>query len=126
MEKEVLELENKRVRALLDRDIGTLDRMLAEEFIHTESNGTVRSKVEFLTGFQEREFEFEFFVIEENSVRIYGNTAVVAGRYHNRIRIRGELRPLKRARHLRVYVKGTSGWLLVAHQATELSEGVKN
>ncbi len=120
MEKEILALEDERIRALLERDLGVLDRMLADDFIHTESNGKVRSKAEFLAGFHERDFEFDSFVIEENSVRIYGNTAVVAGRYHNRVRYRGELRPLKRARHLRVYVKGERGWLLVAHQATEI------
>ena len=123
MKKEILELEEERLRALLEKDMGALEKMLSEDLIHTESSGKVRSKSEFLEDFKKREFEFESFVIEENIVRLYGNTAVVAGRYTNRVRYPGDVRPLKHARHLRVYVKGDEGWKLVAHQATELSAG---
>ena len=41
MEKEVLEMENERIRALLENDIDALDQMLADDLIHTESNGKV-------------------------------------------------------------------------------------
>jgi hypothetical protein len=102
MEEEVLQVEKARVHALLQRDLGTLERIMAEECVHVESNGTVRTTGQFLTAFKAGEFAFEALDIEENRVRPYGDTAVVIGRYSNRIRTGGTKLPTKRARHLRV------------------------
>jgi uncharacterized protein (TIGR02246 family) len=122
MEQEVLQVENTRIQALLQQDFATLERLMAEDCIHVESNGTRRTTAQFLAAFKAGEFAFEAFNIEENSVRIYGDTAVVIGRYSNRICTGGKTLPTKRARHLRVYVKRAGSWQLVAHQATELRE----
>jgi ketosteroid isomerase-like protein len=122
MEHELLQLEQARVRALLQQDFATLERIMAEDCVHVESNGTVRTTAQFLAAFEAGEFAFEAFDIEENRVRLYGDTAVVMGRYSNRIRTGGTTLPLKRARHLRVYVKRVGSWQLVAHQATELPQ----
>jgi uncharacterized protein (TIGR02246 family) len=122
MERELLRLEEARVQALLRRDFATLERIMAEDCIHVESNGTVRTTAQFLAAFKAGEFTFEAFDIEENRVRLYGDTAVVIGRYSNRIRTGGTTLPTKRARHLRVYVKRAGSWQLVAHQATELPQ----
>jgi ketosteroid isomerase-like protein len=83
---------------------------------------TTRTTAQFLAAFKAGEFAFDAFDIEENSVRPYGDTAVVIGRYSNRIRTGGTTLPTKRARHLRVYVKRVDSWQLVAHQATELTQ----
>ena len=40
----VLEIERARVEALLRHDVAALDRMIAEECVHTESNGMLRTK----------------------------------------------------------------------------------
>jgi hypothetical protein len=64
---------------------------------------------------------FDLFEFEENQIRIFGETAVVAGTYHNIVRVRGNPTPVKHARHLRVYVNRGGSWKLVAHQATEIA-----
>jgi hypothetical protein len=122
MEQEVLEVENERIQALLQKDFTTLERIMAEEYLHVESNGTIRTKAQFLAALKAGEFAFDSFDIEENSIRTYGGTAIVIGRYSNRIRTGGKTLPTKRARHLRVYVKRAGYWQLVAHQATELRD----
>jgi hypothetical protein len=109
-----------RVRALLNADLATLDRITAENYVHVESNGRCRSKTEFLDGLVRSEYRFQSFVIDENSVQIVGPVAVVTGRYHNNICTRKGLQPTKYARHIRVYVKNDGVWLNVAHQATEI------
>lgn len=122
MEREVSQVENERVQALLQQDFAALERIMADECLHVESNGTIRAKAQFIAAFKAGEFAFDSFNIEENSIRIYEETAVVIGRYSNRIRTGGNTLQTKRARHLRVYVKRAGRWQLVAHQATELKE----
>jgi ketosteroid isomerase-like protein len=116
----VLDLDRLRIKALVDKDLATLDRIISDDYTHVESNGKARNKAEFLDSLRVGDYSFASFVIDENDVRIYGDTAVVAGRYHNDIRTPQGLQPTKYARHLRVYVRSGAGWRNVAHQATEM------
>ena len=106
------------------QDFTTLERIMADDCVHVESTGTIRTKAQFMAAFKAGEFAFEIFTLEENRVRLYGETAVVIGRYSNRIRTGGKTLPMKRARHLRVYMKRAGRWQVCAHQATELKEAM--
>jgi hypothetical protein len=107
--------------ALIAADINALDEIIDEQCTHIESNGTSHTKEAFLEAVAKREFSFDLFEIEENHIRIIGETAVVAGTYRNIVRVRGQRNPMKHARHLRVYVHRGGSWKLVAHQATEIA-----
>ena len=120
-EDAVAAVEQRRVAALLTADIHALDEIIDEECTHIESNGTSRTKAAFLADVAKRAFSFDLFEIEENHIRIFGETAVVAGTYRNIVRVRGTPNPVKHARHLRVYVHCGGSWKLVAHQATEIA-----
>ena len=86
-----------------------------------ESSGIARTKAAFLDDVARREFSFDLFEILENHIRVFGDTAVVAGAYRNIARTGGTPLPLKHARHLRVYVRRAGSWKLVAHQATQIA-----
>jgi len=118
--EQVLAVEAARVQALLNADIAALDQITAQDYVHVESNGRHRSKTDFLDGLARSEYRFESFVIDENRVRIFGSVAIVTGCYHNQIRTRDGLHPIKYARHIRVYVKEHGHWRNVAHQATQI------
>ncbi len=121
VEKEILRLDNERIQAMLRRDYAVLERLMAPECVFIESGGTVQTTAEFLANFKTGDSTFDTFVIDENQVRIYGVTAVVTGRYHNAVRTKGQLQPVKRARHTRVWNQQASGqWRMVSHQATEI------
>jgi uncharacterized protein (TIGR02246 family) len=120
-ENAIAALEQRRIDALMAADINTLNEIIDEQCTHIESNGTPRTKAAFLADVTQREFSFDLFEIEENSIRIFGDTAVVAGTYRNIVRVRGNPNPVKHARHLRVYVNRDGNWKLVAHQATEIA-----
>jgi hypothetical protein len=51
-------------------------------------------------------------------VRLYGDTAVVTGRYQNVVCTPQGEQPPKHARFIRVYVRRSGRWQNVAHQAT--------
>jgi hypothetical protein len=119
-EDAVAAVEQRRIDALIAADINVLDDIIDEHCTHIESNGTSRTKAAFLADVAKREFSFDLFEIEENHIRIFGDTAVVAGTYRNIVRVRGNANPVKHARHLRVYVNRGGSWKLIAHQATEI------
>jgi len=118
---EILALEARRSRALVEGDVATLDEITAEDYTHVETSGGVRDKAGFLGILARPGVRFTSWVIEENTVRIYGDTAVVNGRYHNTLRTPDGEQPPKHARHIRVYVRQGGRWLNVAHQATALA-----
>jgi hypothetical protein len=120
-ENVIAAIEQRRIAAMMAGDINTLNEIIDEQCTHIESNGTSRTKAAFLADVTKREFSFDLFEIEENHIRIFGETAVVAGTYRNIVRVRGQARPVKHARHLRVYVHHDGRWKLVAHQATEIA-----
>ena len=120
-ENAVAAIEQRRIDAMMAADINTLDELIDEQCTHIESNGTSRTKAAFLADVAKREFSFDLFEIEENHIRIFGDTAIVTGTYRNIVRVRGNPNPIKHARHLRVYVNRDGSWKLVAHQATEIA-----
>src|SRR5262249_9165030 len=87
-EDAVAAVEQGRIDALLTADINTMDEIIDEQCTHIESNGTARTKAAFLEEVAKREFSFDLFEIEENYIRIFGETAVVAGTYRNIVRVR--------------------------------------
>jgi hypothetical protein len=122
-EEAVTAVEKRRIDALITADIHVLEEIIDEHCTHIESNGTSRTKAAFLADVAKREFSFDLFEIEENYIRIFGDTAVVAGTYRNIVRVGGNPNPVKHTRHLQVYVNRGGSWKLVAHQATEIAPG---
>ena len=120
-EDAVVAVEQRRIDALIASDINALDEIIDAQCFHVESNGTSRTKATFLEDVAKQEFSFDLFEIEENHIRIFGETAVVAGTYRNIVRVRGNPNLVKHARHLRVYANRGGSWKLVAHQATEIA-----
>lgn len=121
MAADVLAVETIRLKAMLEADTETLDRITGADYVHVESTGQIRTKAQFLEGLRNREYRFESFVIDENDVRILGAVALVTGRYHNVIETRAGIQPVKFARHLRLYALRNGEWINVAHQATAIA-----
>jgi Domain of unknown function (DUF4440) len=120
-EHAVAAVEQRRLAALLTADMHALDEIIDEPCTHLESNGTARTKAAFLADVAPRALSFDLFEIDENHIRICGETAVVAGTYRTIARVRGAPTPVKHAHHLRVSVNRGGRWTLVAHQATAIA-----
>ncbi len=119
------DVEAVRLQAMLEGDVETLDRITGADYVHVESTGQVRSKAQFLEGFKDREYRFRSFVIERNDIMVLGTVALVTGRYRNVIETPAGVRPVKYARHMRVYALRDGRWINVAHQATETAPDLK-
>ncbi len=118
-EEEIRRLENEQVDARLRRDFAALDRIWADEFVFTNSRGSVRSKAQVLADYQADSTLFDQYSIADLRIRIYGDAGVVTGRRQEKARIRGEPRA-DDVRFIRVYVKRNGQWKVVAGQVTPL------
>jgi len=67
----ITELERSWIAAIVARDIGTLDRLLADEFNGTNPDGYTFNKDMAITGVYVGSMD-----IDEISINVYGNTAV--------------------------------------------------
>jgi hypothetical protein len=111
-------IEASRAKAIVDADVETLNIITDDDYIHVESSGAIRTKREFLDLIRHADGGHEPYVIAENNIRIYGNVAVVTGAFESVYRPRDGDCIVKRARHIRVYVRRDAAWRNVSHQAT--------
>ena len=108
-EDKITQIEYELVEAFLRRDIKTLDRILADEFIITDPHGPSFTKEQYLADLARERVSFKSLVIDEIEVRVIEGTAVVTGK------ATADGRSLDGAykgqySFLDVYLKKSSGW----------------
>ena len=79
-EQEIRKLDDQRIKAILDQDIPTLDRLMADDFTYTHQGGVTETKAEFLGAMKSGTGAFRSVKLSDVKVRIFGNAAVIAGR----------------------------------------------
>ena len=110
-----------RSQALLHNDASALDRIYADELIFTNQYGVVRDKAHWIATARAGEFKFDSYTTEDVRVRIYGETAVVTGRFLAIGEARGSKLKGLPVRYICVYVKRDGHLQLVAQQATPIA-----
>lgn len=113
---DLLALEARWNQALVDQDIATLETILADDFVFVAPDGSVTGREALLGFVANRTVIVDPFVTEEVSVRIYGDTAVVIGRFTQTIR-RGEQHQTTTYRYTDVYVREGEAWRAVSAQS---------
>jgi hypothetical protein len=93
--------------AKLHRDTGTLAAILAEDFREINQNGNTRNKTQTISLWTS--FQIDLLTTDSADVKITGDTAVVRGTQteHNGTGV-------DRMLYMRVYLRGASGWQLLA------------
>jgi ketosteroid isomerase-like protein len=119
-EQEIRQLVEKYRTAILQRDIATLEKIWADDYVFVNAAGDVLTKTERLANVKSGATALDSINEEENvTVRVYQNSAVVTsrvtlkGQYSGQA-ISGEYRSTL------VWVKGPGGWQLVSNQLTAL------
>lgn len=80
VEQELIKLEIDWAEAYLKKDIAFLDRILADDWTYTDSEGNVMIKAQDLAELKSGEFVVTSWAQDNVKVRVYGDTAVVTGR----------------------------------------------
>lgn len=79
-EQELIKLEEDWAKAIVARDIQTLDRIEADDWIFTDPDGTAWTKAQDLEEVKSGAYVATSFVADDMKARVYGEMAVVTGR----------------------------------------------
>jgi ketosteroid isomerase-like protein len=119
---ELNELEQRLIRAWVDRDRETIDAVLDDNWAVIDVSGRILTKAQVLEeAFQTGDRQIEAGTIDEVRVRTFGEVAVVTGRTIVTGTYRGSRSAVK-LRFTDVCVKRGDRWQVVSSQATLLSE----
>jgi uncharacterized protein (TIGR02246 family) len=118
VEKEIRALEDTWNDARAHADVAALDRMLADGWTVVHGDGTINTKAEYLADLKSGARKFDGGVeISDFSVRVYGDTAIAAGKSESKVTINGQPQGGS-LRFTRVYVKRDGRWIMIATHAT--------
>ncbi|MBA3388438.1 MAG: nuclear transport factor 2 family protein [Rubrobacter sp.] len=119
--EEVLRAEREWLRAHLQLDVDTLDRLMAPDYFRIDDRGEVLDREEVLASMRSGDRGWDEARSDEHDVRVYGGTAVVAGRW----RARGTNASQSfdyAARYVSVWVRRGGGWKMVSDQSTPITQ----
>jgi len=114
----ILAIEKSRINALIKKDWRTIESIMSEECIHITTDGSLRTKAQYMNKVKNSTSRFAMFKTKDINVRIYDDVVITTGHYENSKRINGATSAIKYGVFTRVYKKRHEMWLLVSHQAT--------
>ena len=115
----VLAAERAWTNAHLHSDVETIKHLMADDFLKIESDGSVSDREKTLASYTPETRYWEKAEGDEYIVRVYGETAIVVGRWSARGMNKGT-RFDYAARFLSVYVKRAGEWKIATDQTTEI------
>lgn len=120
IEHALKDLELQWNEAFKNRDIDALGRILDDQFIFTGDDGRVSNKTQYIDSVM-REIRVESYKLDDLSVRAYGNTGVVAGRWTGKFSVDGK-NASGDFRFTDTFVRRPGGWRVVASQDTRIQK----
>jgi hypothetical protein len=121
-EQEVLKVQQVRLAAAQAQDIAALERMVADELQYCHTTGAIDTKASYLDTVKTGRIRWVEVRPSGMKARVYGNTAVVAGRLDQKITTGGNPTPTEMAiRTIEVYVKRDGRWQLTDFQASSIA-----
>ena len=111
--QEVLKLDRDWAGALVRRDTTLLDRTMAEDGTTTAWRNDVQSKPQYLAEIASGDFAFKSIEIDGAKARVYGDAALVTGRYTVKGRYK-EQDISGQHRYTNLYIKQQGTWRLVS------------
>jgi len=116
-EGDLVDVERRRLRALVDADLTVADQLHAPEFQLITPSGDSLTKDEYLQGISAGEINYVRWDPEQIAARVHDDAACL--RYRSTINIIVGGRELGPAWHTDYYEKRGRRWQLVWSQATE-------
>jgi len=119
--KEIEALEMQWRQAQLSNDVGTMDRLLADDYIGISASGTIETKAEALALRRAGTLHITTLDLNDLKVRIYGDTAVVTSRADLE-GTNGTSTISGRYRYTRVYNRRLGQWKIVSFEASHMND----
>ena len=119
LEQTLMNLEREWVEGLVRRDLAALDRIMANDIVGVGPRGEVWNKAQLIADIKSGDYTIESANVSDMSVRVYGTTAIVTGRYSDKSKYKGKDASVS-ARFVDVYVKRAGRWQAVSSQETAI------
>ena len=117
-EQLILRLEDEGREATLKNDIEANDRLLADNWMNINPDGSVTTKVKLMELLKDSSFKIMSIDNDEVMVRVYGDAAVVTGRSTTKRAGQGSEVMTRQVRFTRVYAKIKERWQVVSAHNT--------
>lgn len=115
---DIIAAERAWVEAHRRLDHEALERLMADEYVAIWADGTVVDKAAELAAYR-GDRHWDFADSDEYEVKLFGETAVLVGRWRARGVNRGEAFDYA-ARFIAVYVRQRGGWRIATAQSTPI------
>ena len=121
VEQELIKIEKGWADGMVKLDLAFLDRILAEDYLYTDFDGNVFTKAQNLASLKSGEDVVTSAVNDEIKVRVYGDAAVVTGRWTGKETIKG--RDVSgQARWTDTFIKRDGRWQCVATHSSKIPQ----
>jgi hypothetical protein len=121
VEQELIKLENAWNDALIKQDWAFIDKILADDFIHTDSDGVVQTKAQTMASLKSGEELVTYAVNDDFRVRVYGDAAVVTLRIAEKSKSKGK-DISEQVRVTDTFIKLAGRWQVVAEHASRIAQ----
>jgi len=119
IEKEILAADDRRYKAMVDKDYVALDKILADTLRYTHSTGRSENKAEYMGMLTSGKVSYNGATRQSVAMTAYGNTVVCHGKIELQVFTGGENKQIN-SMYLNVWVKGAQGWQMAAWASTPL------
>ena len=113
----VLAAEDRRYRAMVEHDLATLDRLLADGLSYAHSSGARDTKAEYLANLASGYYDYARIDHPVDRVEVVGDTAIVVGRMTSDLAVQGTAKTIDNLA-LAVWTRATGEWQLLAYAPT--------
>jgi ketosteroid isomerase-like protein len=114
-------LDKSWEKAILNRDAGALEKLLADDLIYAHASGVIDTKASYIAKVREGKQQYKTLTAKKRVVRLYGDSAVTFAHVHvTGINPAGNFDD--RVLMMHTWVKTKAGWQLAGHQTTKVVE----
>jgi len=120
-EKELIKLEDGLYDAYVKADVALLDRMFADDWTITGSDGSFSTKAQEIAELKSGDLKVTSIAEDDRKVRVYGNAAVITGRITSKAQYKGKDASSEN-RYTATWVKRSGRWQCVAVHLSNIVE----
>jgi ketosteroid isomerase-like protein len=120
-ETKIIALENLWNQMQLNHDADAMGKLLDEDFVFTDYDGTVMSKEQFLESIRDESYQLTIEASENMKLHRHGDTVVVIGATHEKGTYKGK--PYQhQGRFTDTWMKKNGQWLCIASQLSLINK----
>jgi hypothetical protein len=119
--QELIKIETGWAEAEVKKDIAFFDPILADDYTYTDSEGNVNTKAQYIASKKSGEDVVTSAANDEIKVRIYGDAAVVTGRWTGKETTKGK-DISGQSRWTDTFIKRNGRWQCVATHSSKIPQ----